>query len=93
MMIDMIDQRMEWGAIFSDKLRKNSAPGCGCLLLKRFHGKRILDTKSEAIQTETSGPASEKVCNCCSHGQKQDETGAFPQINVRDKKQLAWNGF
>ena len=35
------------------------------------------------------------MCSC-RHGQKQDETGAFPQINdinVGDEKQLALDGF
>jgi hypothetical protein len=60
------------GCRFSDKVRKNSAPGCGSLLVKRFHGKRILDSKSEAIQTETSGPASEKVCSWDRNRMKQE---------------------
>ena len=60
------------GCRFSDKVRKTSAPGCGSLLVKGFHGKRILDSKSEAIQTETSGPASEKVCSWDRNRMKQE---------------------
>ena len=84
------------GYQFLDKLRKNSVLGCGSLLVKGFHGKRILDSKSEAIQTETSGPASEKVCSCRSHAQKQDETGAYRSIStdhIREGKQLAFDSF